>query len=39
MKTVLVVKVARPYSVGKFLGDCFMTAITGGLWLGWVAIR
>lgn len=39
MRTVLVVKTARPYSAGKFLGDCFMTLITGGFWLAWVAIR
>lgn len=27
------------YGFGKFCGDFFMTAITGGLWLFWVVIR
>lgn len=27
------------YSCIGFLGDCFMTVITGGLWLIWVFVR
>lgn len=39
MRTVLVVKVGRPYGPLQFLGDVFMTAITGGLWLIYVIFR
>jgi hypothetical protein len=39
MRTVLVVKVGRPYGPLHFLGDCVMTALTGGLWLIYVIVR
>jgi hypothetical protein len=29
----------KPYSCLGFLGDCFMTLITGGLWLVWIFVR
>jgi hypothetical protein len=33
--------VAEPKSYGffKFLGDCFMTFLTCGLWLIWIFVR
>jgi len=27
------------YGFGNFIMDCFMTVITGGLWLIWVFVR
>jgi hypothetical protein len=39
MRTVLVVKVGRSYGPLQFLGDVFMTVITGGLWLIYVLVR
>ena len=39
MRTVLVVKVGRAYGPLHFLGDVFMTAATGGLWLIYVFVR
>ena len=29
----------KKYTFGKMLFDLFMTIITGGLWIIWVAIR
>lgn len=29
----------RPYGCLSFLGDVFMTLLTGGLWLIWVFVR
>lgn len=29
----------RRYTVGNFLGDLFMTGITGGIWLIWIFVR
>lgn len=29
----------RPYGFWKFIGDCFMTLITCGLWLIWIFVR
>lgn len=36
---ILYVAPHRHYGFFKFLGDCFMTLITGGFWLIWVFIR
>lgn len=36
---VVVVKEPKGYGFFKFLGDCFMTIITYGLWLIWVFVR
>jgi len=30
---------APRYGFWKFVGDCLMTLLTGGLWLIWVFIR
>lgn len=30
---------SKPYGCLAFLGDIFMTAITGGLWLIWIFVR
>lgn len=27
------------YGFWKFVGDCFMTLLTGGLWLIWIFVR
>lgn len=35
---VFVVK-QKSYGFWKFIGDCFMTVVTGGLWLIWVFVR
>jgi hypothetical protein len=35
---VLVVERKR-YGFWKFVGDCLMTVLTGGLWLIWIFIR
>lgn len=29
----------RKYTLGNFLLDFFLTAITGGIWLGWIFVR
>ena len=29
----------KKYGFFKFIGDCFMTVITGGLWLIWIFVR
>ena len=29
----------RNYGCLSFLGDCFMTVITGGFWLIWIWVR
>lgn len=29
----------RPYGCLGFLGDVFMTLLTGGLWLIWIFVR
>lgn len=29
----------KQYTVGGFLWDLFMTAISGGLWLIWIFVR
>jgi hypothetical protein len=29
----------KPYGVLGFLGDVFMTILTGGLWLIWIFVR
>ena len=36
---VVVVEKQKSYGFFKFLGDCFMTLITYGLWLIWIFIR
>lgn len=35
----IVIAQQKSYGFWKFLGDCFMTFITGGFWLIWVFIR
>lgn len=30
---------AKPYKLRHFVGDCFATIVTSGLWLVWVVIR
>lgn len=32
-------KIKKSYGFWKFIGDCFMTMITGGLWLIWIFVR
>lgn len=32
-------RTAPKYSFWKFIGDAFMTLLTGGFWLIWVFIR
>ena len=32
-------KVIKPYGCMSFFIDCFMTVLTGGLWLIWVFVR
>lgn len=29
----------RSYGFWKFIGDCIMVGITGGLWLIWIFVR
>ncbi len=29
----------KSYGFWKFVGDCFMTLLTGGFWLIWVFVR
>lgn len=29
----------KKYSFGKFLIDCILTVVTGGLWLIWIFVR
>jgi hypothetical protein len=29
----------KPYGVLSFLGDAFLTCVTGGLWLIWIFVR
>lgn len=29
----------RKYGFWKFMGDCFMTLLTQGLWLVWIFVR
>lgn len=29
----------REYGFWKFIGDAFMTILTGGLWLIWIFVR
>lgn len=29
----------RRYGFWKFVGDCIMTFLTGGLWLIWIFVR
>lgn len=38
-ETVYVVQGRRPYGCLAFLGDVFMTFLTGGLWLIWIFVR
>lgn len=38
-KKVIYVKSEKRYGFWKFIGDCFMTCLTGGFWLIWVFIR
>jgi hypothetical protein len=39
MRTVLVVKVGRPYTAFQFLADLVMIPLTGGLWVIWMLVR
>lgn len=32
-------RVVKPYGFFRFVFDCIMTIITGGLWLIWVFVR
>lgn len=34
-----IIKERRRYGCLSFIGDCFMLAITGGLWLIWIFVR
>lgn len=36
---IVYVREPRPYGCLSFLGDAFMTIITGGLYLIWVFVR
>jgi hypothetical protein len=36
---MFVVVEKKPYGFWKFIGDCLMTIITGGLWLIWIFVR
>ena len=38
-QNVIYVQQKRGYGCMSFLGDCFMTVITGGLWMIWIFIR
>lgn len=29
----------KSYGFWKFIGDCIMTLLTGGLWLIWIFVR
>jgi len=29
----------RKYGFWKFMGDCLMTLVTGGLWIIWIFVR
>lgn len=29
----------RPYGFWKFVGDVFMTVVTGGFWIIWIFVR
>jgi hypothetical protein len=35
----IVVREQKSYGCLKFLGDCFMVFLTGGLWLIWIFVR
>lgn len=32
-------RVRKPYGPMKFLGDVFLTFLTGGIWLIWIFVR
>lgn len=36
---VVVTQVKKPYGCLAFLGDIFMTLMTGGFWLIWIFVR
>jgi hypothetical protein len=37
--SVIYIKEKKSYGLFKFLCDCTMTILTGGLWLIWIFIR
>jgi hypothetical protein len=39
MYMVFMMQERRRYGFWKFIGDCIMTVLTGGLWLIWVFVR
>ena len=36
---VYIITERKRYGFGSFLLDCFLTLITGGLWLIWIFVR
>jgi hypothetical protein len=38
-QSLVIVEARKPYGFFSFLGDLFMLAITGGLWIIWIFVR
>lgn len=39
MEPVYIIKEKKTYGFWKFVGDVFMTFLTGGFWLIWIFVR